>query len=206
MRCEPEFGQNCRFGEVCPAPAELGFGKALEATHTPIIREIRRKTTVFRYDWGSIQAVSPDCSKTYEGTVANRSTGANEDPRSMAGVSVRAQRKVRASRFRPRMLGADHEPVRMAEAADPFFASFFASGAFEQDGSTQMGVSNRPFVIAVALASSNAFASPIGYQTHMMVYGPGGYRFFDFVRVGVPMNLLLWVVAVVVLIPVLWPF
>jgi di/tricarboxylate transporter len=70
---------------------------------------------------------------------------------------------------------------------------------------TQMGVSNRPFVIAVALASSNAFASPIGYQTHMMVYGPGGYRFFDFVRVGVPMNLLLWGVAVV-LIPILWPF
>jgi di/tricarboxylate transporter len=70
---------------------------------------------------------------------------------------------------------------------------------------TQMGVSHRPFAIAVALASSNAFASPIGYQTHMMVYGPGGYRFFDFVRVGVPMNLLLWVVAVV-LIPILWPF
>jgi di/tricarboxylate transporter len=69
----------------------------------------------------------------------------------------------------------------------------------------QIGVNDRPFIIAVALASSNAFASPIGYQTHMMVYGPGGYRFFDFVRVGLPLNLLLWVTAVV-LIPMIWPF
>jgi di/tricarboxylate transporter len=69
----------------------------------------------------------------------------------------------------------------------------------------QMGVNDRPFIIAVALAASNAFASPIGYQTHMMVYGPGGYRFFDFVRVGLPLNLTLWVVAVL-LIPIIWPF
>jgi di/tricarboxylate transporter len=66
-------------------------------------------------------------------------------------------------------------------------------------------VNDRPFVIALALAASNAFASPIGYQTHMMVYGPGGYRFLDFVRVGVPLNLIVWVVAVLV-IPMCWPF
>jgi di/tricarboxylate transporter len=60
-----------------------------------------------------------------------------------------------------------------------------------------LGVSNRPFIIAVTLAASQAFASPIGYQTHMMVFGPGGYRFNDFVRVGVPLNILLAVVAVV---------
>jgi di/tricarboxylate transporter len=69
----------------------------------------------------------------------------------------------------------------------------------------QLGVGDRPFIIAIALAASLAFASPIGYQTHMMVYGPGGYRFNDFVRVGVPLNLLLWVVAVI-LIPIVWPF
>lgn len=63
----------------------------------------------------------------------------------------------------------------------------------------------RPFVMAVALAASFAFASPVGYQTHMMVYGPGGYRFSDFVKVGVPLNLLLWVVCVI-LIPMVWPF
>ena len=69
----------------------------------------------------------------------------------------------------------------------------------------QLGVDSRPFLMAVVLAASNAYASPIGYQTHMMVYGPGGYRFNDFVRVGVPLNLILWVVAVT-LIPWIWPF
>lgn len=64
---------------------------------------------------------------------------------------------------------------------------------------------HRPFVMAVALAASFAFASPVGYQTHMMVFGPGGYRFGDFVRVGVPLNLLLWMMCVI-LIPLIWPF
>ena len=68
-----------------------------------------------------------------------------------------------------------------------------------------MGVSERPFVMAVTLAASYAFASPVGYQTHMMVFGPGGYRFTDFMRVGIPLNLLMWIVAVV-LIPMIWPF
>jgi di/tricarboxylate transporter len=68
-----------------------------------------------------------------------------------------------------------------------------------------LAVDSRPFIIAVTLAGSNAFASPIGYQTHMMVYGPGGYRFTDFVRVGTGLNLLLWAVATIV-IPFWWPF
>ncbi len=63
----------------------------------------------------------------------------------------------------------------------------------------------RPFVMAVALAASFAFASPVGYQTHMMVFGAGGYRFMDFVKVGLPLNLLLWVMCIV-LIPMIWPF
>ncbi len=66
-------------------------------------------------------------------------------------------------------------------------------------------VSPRPFIIAIALAASYAFASPIGYQTHMMVYGPGGYRFVDFMKVGIPLNILLWIVAVLT-IPLIWPF
>ncbi|QDV35078.1 SLC13 family permease [Tautonia plasticadhaerens] len=68
-----------------------------------------------------------------------------------------------------------------------------------------LGVEPRPFVIAITLAASFAFASPIGYQTHMMVYGPGGYRYGDFVRVGVPLNLLLWVSATI-LVPLIWSF
>lgn len=68
-----------------------------------------------------------------------------------------------------------------------------------------MGVNERPFIMAVTVAASYAFASPIGYQTHMMVFGPGGYRFTDFVRVGVPLNLLM-MTAAVILIPMIWPF
>ena len=68
-----------------------------------------------------------------------------------------------------------------------------------------LGVNERPFIMAVTLAASYAFASPIGYQTHMMVFGPGGYRFTDFMRVGIPLNLLMWIVAII-LIPMIWPF
>jgi di/tricarboxylate transporter len=52
-----------------------------------------------------------------------------------------------------------------------------------------MGIDPRPLVVAVMIAASCAFATPIGYQTNMMVYGPGGYKFTDFARVGVPLNL-----------------
>ncbi len=68
-----------------------------------------------------------------------------------------------------------------------------------------LGVNERPFIMAVTLAASYAFASPVGYQTHMMVFGPGGYRFTDFMRVGIPLNLLM-MTAAVILIPLIWPF
>ncbi len=66
-------------------------------------------------------------------------------------------------------------------------------------------VDARPFVIALALSASASFMTPIGYQTNMMVYGPGGYRFTDFVRIGAPLNILLGVVAIA-LVPLIWPF
>jgi di/tricarboxylate transporter len=68
-----------------------------------------------------------------------------------------------------------------------------------------LGVNERPFIMAITLAASYAFASPIGYQTHMMVFGPGGYKFTDFVKVGLPLNLLMWTAAII-LIPMIWPF
>lgn len=61
------------------------------------------------------------------------------------------------------------------------------------------GLPAEPFVIAVMMAASASFATPMGYQTNMMVFGPGGYRFMDFVRVGVPMNLMIGVVTVAVI-------
>jgi di/tricarboxylate transporter len=62
-----------------------------------------------------------------------------------------------------------------------------------------------PFVAAVTVAGSLGFATPLGYQTHMMVYSPGGYRFTDFLRIGIPMDLVCWVIAMIT-IPMVLPF
>lgn len=69
---------------------------------------------------------------------------------------------------------------------------------------TSLGVDPRGFVVAVMFAASASFATPIGYQTNTLVYSAGGYKFTDFARIGVPMNLLLFVVAMFV-IPFFWP-
>jgi di/tricarboxylate transporter len=68
-----------------------------------------------------------------------------------------------------------------------------------------LGASFTPFAICIAIAASAGFATPIGYQTHLMVYGPGGYRFSDFLRIGIPLDLFIMVV-VVFLAPVVFPF
>jgi di/tricarboxylate transporter len=65
--------------------------------------------------------------------------------------------------------------------------------------SNQMGYNPRPFFIAVAIAASASFATPIGYQTNLMVYGPGGYRFKDFLRIGIPMNFLIGICAIIII-------
>jgi di/tricarboxylate transporter len=67
-----------------------------------------------------------------------------------------------------------------------------------------MGIDPRPLVVAVMIAASASFATPIGYQTNMMVYGPGGYRFTDFLKVGIPLNLSVGLLASA-LIPFFWP-
>ncbi|MCH8503461.1 MAG: SLC13 family permease [Ectothiorhodospiraceae bacterium] len=68
-----------------------------------------------------------------------------------------------------------------------------------------LGLDFMPFAIAVMLAASASFATPMGYQTNLMVFGPGGYRFADFLRIGLPLNLVTGIVAVLV-IPLVWGF
>jgi di/tricarboxylate transporter len=60
-----------------------------------------------------------------------------------------------------------------------------------------LGVSPRPFLVAVMVARSAAFATPFGYQTNVIVYRLGNYSYMDFVRLGIPLNLLIWIVAVI---------
>jgi len=69
----------------------------------------------------------------------------------------------------------------------------------------QAGVNHEPFVLAIMMAASASFATPLGYQTNLMVYGPGGYRFSDFVKVGLPMNLFIGVVTITLLL-MFWDF
>ncbi len=68
-----------------------------------------------------------------------------------------------------------------------------------------LGVDAMPFVVAVMIAAAACFATPVGYQTNLMVQGPGGYRYVDYIRFGGPLTLLLWLVAVLV-IPLRWGF
>jgi di/tricarboxylate transporter len=66
-------------------------------------------------------------------------------------------------------------------------------------------VNVKPFIMAVMIAASCGFATPTGYTTNLMVYGPGGYRFSDYLRFGSPLNLLMWAVTLLVA-PLAWPF
>lgn len=68
-----------------------------------------------------------------------------------------------------------------------------------------LGVSVKPFIIAICFGASACFATPIGYQTNLLVYGPGNYRFTDYLRLGVPLNLIVLVMGSL-FIPVFWPF
>ena len=69
----------------------------------------------------------------------------------------------------------------------------------------QMGVDWTPYAFAIMMGASASFATPIGYQCNMMVFGPGGYRFSDFLKIGVPMNIAGWIICSI-LIPMIWPF
>lgn len=71
--------------------------------------------------------------------------------------------------------------------------------------SAQLGVNALPFAVAVAIGASSGFATPLGYQTHLLVYGAGGYRFSDFIRIGLPLDVLVMVITLI-MTPLLFPF
>jgi di/tricarboxylate transporter len=68
-----------------------------------------------------------------------------------------------------------------------------------------LGIDPRPLIIAIAFGASASFMTPVGYQTNLLVYGPGSYRFSDYMKVGIPLTLVFWVLATL-LIPLVWPF
>ena len=68
----------------------------------------------------------------------------------------------------------------------------------------QMGLNPRAFIFAVAFAASASFITPVGYQTSLMVYGPGGYKFSDYIKVGFPLAFIFWIMAIIIL-PEIWP-
>ena len=70
---------------------------------------------------------------------------------------------------------------------------------------TTLGIDPRPLVIGVCFGASACFATPIGYQTNLLVYGPGGYRFLDYLKIGIPLNILVIIIGTF-FIPVVWPF
>ncbi len=70
---------------------------------------------------------------------------------------------------------------------------------------SQMGLNPRPFIFAICYAASASLVTPVGYQTNLMVYGPGGYKFTDYIKVGLPLAVALWIAAII-FIPIFWPF
>ena len=69
----------------------------------------------------------------------------------------------------------------------------------------ELGVSPEPFLFTLMIAAGSTYLSPVGYQTNLMVYGPGGYRFFDYARLGLPLTVAVAVICTL-LAPIAFPF
>ena len=100
--------------------------------------------------------------------------------------------------------------MKWVVADHPIGEAIFVRGLFvifpiALQAAEAVGASYMPFAIGIMLAASASFATPLGYQTHLMVYGAGGYRFSDFLRVGLPLDIIVLSV-IITLTPIFWPF
>ena len=68
-----------------------------------------------------------------------------------------------------------------------------------------LDINPRPFLVAVCFAASNCFMTPVGYQTNLMVYSPGQYKFSDYLKAGIPLTLIFWLISMYY-IPIYWKF
>jgi di/tricarboxylate transporter len=76
---------------------------------------------------------------------------------------------------------------------------------FALSTAASLGVDFMPFIMTIMFAASASFSTPIGYQTNLMVLGPGGYEFKDYIKFGLPLNLAVAAVTIT-LVPLVWPF
>jgi di/tricarboxylate transporter len=72
------------------------------------------------------------------------------------------------------------------------------------DAARSLGVNPQTFVMAVVIAAATSFLMPIGHQANVLVFGPGGYRFFDYTKVGVWLNIIIFIIVAITL-PIIWP-
>jgi di/tricarboxylate transporter len=132
------------------------------------------------------------------------------------GLGVALEQTGAASAIAGLMLGMVKEQPYMALVMVYLLATFFTEIITNNASAVlvfpvamslaeRMGVNPMPFVTCIMVAASASFATPIGYQTNLMVYGPGGYRFGDYLRIGIPLNILFGVVTIL-LAPLIWPF
>jgi di/tricarboxylate transporter len=113
------------------------------------------------------------------------------------------------------LVGVEFGPLVMLSLlylATSLLTAFFSNNAtavlmvpVAVTAAAHLGVSGKPFLMAIAFGASASFMTPMGYQTNAMVFGPGHYRFVDYVKFGAPLNILFWILASW-LIPIFWPF
>ena len=108
--------------------------------------------------------------------------------------------------------GQPHLALAMVYLITTFFTEIITNNAaavlvfpIAMSSAESLGINPMPFVMCIMVAASASFATPIGYQTNLMVYGPGGYRFSDYLRIGIPLNILFGVLTIG-LAPLIWPF